>query len=198
MRRVEGRRMSIPPQTAMMARGIEKTDPFKHSVTGSTRGALGCPQIGFESRRLNAIYALMAKRVRRVRNKYISGPETRLLEFLKQHFPDVKAQVRIHDQRVDMYIPAQDTYVQLDGVYWHGLDEKLDRPNAVIRKMRKDMLLNGMFIGAKSGPRLFRITDRQWVHLENTNQREQIIDLIKSANPGLTEFNGEPGYRNRK
>lgn len=97
-----------------------------------------------------------------------------------------------------MYVPELDMYVQLDGVYWHGLDEKLDRPNAVIRKMRKDMLLNGMFVGAKTGPRLFRITDTQWLFLEENNIKEQVIESMKSAKPGLTEFNGEPGYRLKK
>lgn len=94
-----------------------------------------------------------------------------------------------------MYVPAFDVYVQLDGVYWHGLDENLDKPNAIIRKMRKDMLLNGMFIGSKAGPKLFRITDKQWIHLEVSETRESVIDCIKNANPGLTEFNGDPGYR---
>lgn len=137
----------------------------------------------------------MAKKRRQIRNKYISGPETRLLEFLQQHFKEVKAQVRLHTQRIDMYVPECDCYVQLDGVYWHGLDERLDRPNAIIRKMRKDMLLNGMFIGSKAGPKLFRITDRQWIYLETSETREAVIDCIKNANPGLTEFNGDPGYR---
>jgi hypothetical protein len=137
----------------------------------------------------------MATKRRKAKNRYISGPETRLIDFLRIHFPQIKAQVRLHDQRIDAYIPEHDTYVQLDGIYWHGLDEKLDRPNAVIRKMRKDMLLNGYFIGAKQGPKLFRISDLQWRHLEDTDQREQILECIKNANPGLIEFNGEPGYR---
>ena len=94
-----------------------------------------------------------------------------------------------------MYVPECDCYVQLDGVYWHGLDEHLERPNAIIRKMRKDMLLNGMFIGSKAGPKLFRITDKQWLHLEASKTREVVIDSIKNANYGLTEFNGSPGYR---
>ncbi len=139
----------------------------------------------------------MAKRRRRTKNKYVSGPETRLLNFLKEHFVDVKPQVRVHGQRIDMYVPEYDCYVQLDGVYWHGLDERLDRPNAIIRKMRKDMLLNGMFIGAKVGPKLFRITDKQWICLEASAAREVVIGCIKNANPGLTEFNGDPGYRTK-
>ena len=118
-----------------------------------------------------------------------------MFEFLKAHFSGVKAQVRIHQQRVDMYIPELDMYVQLDGVYWHGLDERLERPNAVIRKMRKDMLLNGMFVGSKSGPKLFRITDLQWTHLEENNEREKVVEAMKNANPGLTEYEGAPGYR---
>lgn len=140
---------------------------------------------------------LMAKKRRKVKNKYISGPETRLIDFLREHFPLIKTQVRLHDQRIDAYIPECDVYIQLDGVYWHGLDEKLERPNAVIRKMRKDMLLNGMFIGSKRGPKLFRITDKQWEHLEETNTRELVIDYVKNAKPGLIEFNGEPGYRSK-
>lgn len=131
----------------------------------------------------------------RVSNKYISGPEIRLINFLRGHFPNLKTQVRLHDQRVDAYIPECDMYIQLDGVYWHGLDENLNRPNAIIRKMRKDMLLNGMFIGAKAGPKLFRITDLQWKHLESTNTRESVLEHIQNAKSGLTEFNGEPGYR---
>jgi hypothetical protein len=132
------------------------------------------------------------------KGKYISGPETRLFEFLQAKFPKIQAQVKLYDQRIDMYIPELDMYVQLDGVYWHGLDETLERPNAVIRKMRKDMLLNGFFKGLKSGHKMFRITDLQWSHLEDVNDRDKVIECILAAGPGLTEFDGPPGYRKKK
>lgn len=132
------------------------------------------------------------------RTRYISGPERRLLKFLQEQFVSVTDQIKCHDQRIDMYIKDCDVYVQLDGMYWHGLDETLERPNAIIRKMRKDMLLNGMFRGAKSGSRLFRITDRQWEHMEATNSREILPDIIRNSPFGLTEYDGLPGFRKGK
>jgi very-short-patch-repair endonuclease len=54
---------------------------------------------------------------------YISKPEQQLYDALVNHYgnDDVKRQSWINRRSIDFYVKSQDTYVQLDGVYWHGL-----------------------------------------------------------------------------
>lgn len=135
----------------------------------------------------------MARRRRRC-VKYVSKVETRLVEFLRRNFLRVDAQVRSYDQRIDAYIPELDTFVQLDGVFWHGLDENAEKDRKVLKKMKRDLLLNGMFAGAKNGAKLFRISDAQWEFLEKSDFREHLVEVLRALGPGLTIFDGEPGY----
>lgn len=47
---------------------------------------------------------------------------------LSLKFPDIQRQVYINGWSIDLFIPEPPTYVQVDGMYWHGLD----RPREVI------------------------------------------------------------------
>lgn len=60
----------------------------------------------------------------------MSKPENRFYEALREKFgvDDVKRQVPINDGRwtIDFHTLSIDAYVQLDGVYWHGLNRPID------------------------------------------------------------------------
>jgi hypothetical protein len=63
---------------------------------------------------------------------YISKPELSCLKLLQTQFGnnDVIHQKWVNGHPIDFYVKSIDTYIQFDGVYWHGLD----RPLSVIRE----------------------------------------------------------------
>lgn len=66
-------------------------------------------------------------------NKWSSNVEIQFCEFLSQTFDEVIRQKRVTKWPIDAYIPSIDTYVQFDGVYWHGLDRDI----SIIRESTK-------------------------------------------------------------
>ena len=79
-------------------------------------------------------------------NRFVSKVELRCLTGLKAIFGDVQQQVSVNGWMIDFYVPFIDTYVQFDGLYWHGLslteDErnnpKTKRQTDIVRKWNKD------------------------------------------------------------
>lgn len=78
---------------------------------------------------------------------------------------DIERQVWVHRWAIDFHVKSINTYVQLDGVYWHGLD----RPLEVIAEHRtkRDVIINRKWLTdreqerwfAENGHKLVRITD---------------------------------------
>ncbi len=68
---------------------------------------------------------------------------------------------------IDLKILSLDTYVQLDGVYWHGLDRTVEqlrestssRDAAILQAYERDRVQDAWF--AAHGMRLVRVTDRE-------------------------------------
>jgi hypothetical protein len=96
----------------------------------------------------------------------------------KFNHDNVERQVIINGWSIDFYIKSIDTYVQFDGVYWHGLDrprnviEKSSSPRdrVILTVLDKDPKQNEWFKIQQK--RLCRITDMQF----KTNR--DIIDII--------------------
>lgn len=90
-------------------------------------------------------------------------------------------QKRINGWIVDFYIKSIDTYVQFDGVYWHGLDRTLKELKAsksprdiMIRKARaRDRKQDRWF--KANGKRLVRVTDREFTE----SNFDMIVERIK-------------------
>lgn len=71
---------------------------------------------------------------------------------------------------IDFYIKSIDTWIQFDGVYWHGLD----RPLEIITKYRtkRDAQIHKKWLTDREqdkwfeehGLKLIRITDKQFIH----------------------------------
>lgn len=128
-------------------------------------------------------YAFDIPHVRDASNKtFTSKPELMLLEILVERFgiDDVVHHPRIFKRTLDFYIKSIDIYVEMDGEYWHCLDEDINvvekskRKNDVCRtkKFYRDKETNNLF--EQHGLRLVRITDRQMKEMTS----EDIISFI--------------------
>jgi len=79
---------------------------------------------------------------------------------------------------IDIYIPSLDAYIEVDGVYWHGLDRPYEELEPRIRaKYDRDRVLDAACHA--QGITLFRITDQQvrakdWGWLFSELQRRQV------------------------
>jgi len=99
---------------------------------------------------------------------FVSKDELRCLEMLKNEFGEVDHQVHVNGWLIDFYVKSIDTYVQFDGVYWHGLNRSLDRlqnPGSkrdrdISKKWHRDREQDGWFMN--NGKRLVRITDKEF------------------------------------
>lgn len=97
--------------------------------------------------------------------KWSSKAEARFGDLLRERFGEIKHQKWVNGWPIDFYIPSIDTYVQFDGVYWHGLDRpielirasKLVRDQAIVKKWETDRKQDEWF--ATQRLRLVRITD---------------------------------------
>lgn len=97
--------------------------------------------------------------------KWSSKIENSFAETLSSVFGEVIRQKRVNRWPIDYYIPSIDTYIQLDGVYWHGLDKPIDeiresrRPRDIgrVQKWEQDRKQEEWF--ASHSLRLVRVTD---------------------------------------
>lgn len=102
-----------------------------------------------------------------------SKGEDELFSLIQEKYPDVKRFVWFHPSQtgsanlwnIDFFIPEINTYVQFDGIYWHGLDRPIEkikrsktkRDESIYRKWLTDQEQDHWF--AKSEKKLVRITD---------------------------------------
>jgi hypothetical protein len=99
-----------------------------------------------------------------------SRPEDGLYAILCERFgaDNVERQVVVNGWSIDFYVHTIDTYIQLDGVYWHGLDRPRHvlessmspRDAVILRTYQIDQEQNAWF--RDNGLRLVRITDKQF------------------------------------
>jgi hypothetical protein len=118
---------------------------------------------------------------------WTSKPEQSLGVWLQQIFgeEDVLSQIWICHQSIDFMIKSLKLYVQLDGVYWHGLIEKL-APGAKL-KIEKDIKLNSWFEENKE-LNLFRISDLQWLKIIEKQEYNLLLEQINNIRARVTFF----------
>lgn len=112
------------------------------------------------------------------RNRYggKSMIEDRFYEILKLCFLKIERQVLVNGWSIDFYIDDIDTYVQFDGVYWHGLDRNIDdikkndnkRDRTILRTMEIDVLQRSWF--NEQNLKLIRITDKEFKKFGETSE----------------------------
>lgn len=112
-----------------------------------------------------------------------SEPEEKMFSILKKYFgnKNVDRQKNIINQWVDFYISSDKFYLQVDGVYWHGLNrplkeiklQKTSQDVKIYKQILRDKELNKYM--KKNNLILIRITDEEVNKLKNN----EIIQLIK-------------------
>lgn len=100
-------------------------------------------------------------------------------------------QINIRDRwLVDFYIPEIDTYIEFDGVFWHGinktieeLQEQVDKSKsktgiwkAVLNKKHKDSKENKWF--KVCGKKLVRITDEEYLKAKKQGNVKEMLDKL--------------------
>ena len=99
--------------------------------------------------------------------KKMTKPEKAFQEYLHDRFgcDDIEYQKFINRWPIDFYIKSLDAYIQVDGVYWHGLDRSVEeiqmfrspRDRAIWAKMQTDKKQDEWFKAV--GMKLFRINE---------------------------------------
>jgi len=96
----------------------------------------------------------------------ISKFESRIHNILGALYPNVKSQVLVNNWSIDLYIESIDTYLQVDGSYWHGLDRleerlresKSPRDKYILQVKNRDKEQNMWFL--TNNIKFVRIDDR--------------------------------------
>ena len=124
---------------------------------------------------------------------FFSKPENRLGEWLTKEFSNIKRQSWINRSSVDFYVVDIDVYIQLDGVYWHGLmGEQHVTPN-IQKTIKRDQTLNDWF--RTNNKKLFRVTDLQLnKSLDCVENALLLKNELMSCQNGVTFFSGTPSY----
>ena len=73
----------------------------------------------------------------------VSKKEIEFLSVLNSIYSDVQHQYRINGWYIDFYVPQLDLFIQYDGVYWHGLDGRINE--AIKSRMLIDQQQNDWF-----------------------------------------------------
>lgn len=117
-----------------------------------------------------------------------SRPEDRLYAALSSVFRSVERQAPLNGWDIDFLVHDVSTYVQLDGVYWHGLDRPIEQIRLraskhdvrILGTMQRDVEQNHYC--ATHGIRLVRITDRALLDLERHGKvHEWIMSLTRET-----------------
>ncbi len=109
----------------------------------------------------------------------ISKPERVLVRFLSEKFGNVDKQVPIdHGTKkpwlIDAYVRALDTFVQLDGEFWHGLDKPYEELHPKGRAaFDADRTQDEWF--RTHGHRLVRVTDKELTACHQSNDWSDIV-----------------------
>ena len=109
-----------------------------------------------------------------------SLPEEHFYFILSKIFKvsEIKRWVTINGWSIDFYVEPIDTFIQIDGVYWHGLDRPIEeirmgcneRDVVIAKKFDRDRQQDEWF--PLNGLKLIRITDRmlkEWGALKDDN-----------------------------
>jgi len=118
------------------------------------------------------------------------APEKRLVKRLSEKYGVVDSHVTVNGWSIDAFVKEIDTYVQCDGVWWHGLDRPIseierlailrqDSVHAEIyRKYNRDKAQNEWFV--KNDMCLVRVTDRQ-INAMDENSLSKWCDDLSTA-----------------
>lgn len=121
--------------------------------------------------------------------KRMTRPESIMLRMLREVFEegDIIFQELLNDTwPIDFYVKSVDSYIQVDGVYWHGLDRSLE----IIKEFKtpRDRMIYRKFLtdreqdkwAKEHGINLLRFTDLEIIKdAEKTKARLKLLVLKK-------------------
>ena len=114
-----------------------------------------------------------------------------LQEFANKHSYTVQRQVNIRDRWIiDFYIPEIDTYIEFDGVFWHGINKTIEELHehanesktkagiwkGVLKNKHKDAKVNKWF--EVCGKKLVRILDEEYLKAKKQGNVKEMLDNL--------------------
>jgi len=119
---------------------------------------------------------------------FTSKPELELGKWLISVFGEnnIKKQSWIARQSIDYYVKNIGVYVQLDGIYWHGLMGEKHVNAGILKTVARDKRLNDWFNA--SDKKLFRLTDAQWNEVKKQGDYSPLEQQLIVCQKGVTLF----------
>ncbi len=124
--------------------------------------------------------------VQHTHHSRVSKPERELRIWLEARYgtENIETNVLLNNRLIDFRIRCLDTYVELDGVFWHGLDRPIqDNLNpAAVRRYGQDHEMD-LYV-ASSGLTLVRVTDLEWNRCRKLNDFELLVSRLEGQKIG--------------
>lgn len=181
--------VASPLQSPVIRKKSEETLAKKHGVPNAlSRGSPFRPSSEDLSVAGQKGYAVV---VAKPEGQWIlSRPEKELVQFLKNHFGenDIDCQVPVKREGkrawlIDARIKSLNVYVQLDGIFWHGLDKPYEDLHPYAKKAYdKDRIQDAWF--ESSGLRLVRITDKEFLLAQKEQNFSEILYKLGGCSTG--------------
>jgi G:T-mismatch repair DNA endonuclease (very short patch repair protein) len=114
-----------------------------------------------------------------------SKVENEFYKFLEENFITVKRQQVVNRNLIDFFVEDHNVYIQLDGIYWHGIGRDINeikksalkRDKGILQCIERDKKQNFWF--EQNNIRLIRITDAMFNEKKNANKILKMIREIK-------------------
>ena len=68
----------------------------------------------------------------------MTSPEVKVAAYLKDNNIEYKYNYELHGKLYDFYIPKTNTLIEVDGIYWHGKNKKIEELNSTQIKNKKN------------------------------------------------------------
>jgi len=162
-------------KTMLERYGVERSMQMLHVREAMMSGSIAKYGVPYPTQNPTVMNDMLDKRYATIQAKggkaYQSKPEQAFRVLLEDHFgsDDVLVQQRLARKwSIDFYVKSIDTYVQFDGVYWHGLDRPIEeikassseRDKTICEKWIKDRELD-VYVNVQH-LRLVHVTDREF------------------------------------
>jgi hypothetical protein len=119
---------------------------------------------------------------------FISKCESDFYEILLTRFPDAVHGIWCEKWPIDYYVPSLELYVQMDGIYWHGLDRPLRKirmsaasghinDRMIFHKLERDREQYELF--RERGLKLFRISEDMFHLHRRLGTFSEVLDRME-------------------
>lgn len=97
--------------------------------------------------------------------------EDSIASLIEQTYGDIDRHCIVNGWSIDLFVHSLQVYVQVDGIYWHGLNRPIEiieqsttaMDSAILRKYRRDRDQDVWF--SQNGLKLVRIIDVEWLRV---------------------------------